>query len=283
MASKKIYSVDHELTFNEPSASEVKLSKELADTVKAFGKKQRKSLFHLCVIAYGIRRQNLVKTSERGGNQNNQKYKPAFVAWYEQNDIKSVYGTLPNFTQYAMSGRLLQFTRWQIDREEGQKYIDRLPATLTTLYALSKVIWTQGETATDETRQAYKELMIVPVRDGSIDNAFICRSLTAIEVDRKLKQLTTEPNGKQKKEKNYINIPLVKVNVHEALIQFNRKGTKRSIKGPEIEEVRNLVNRISSLIEESGLDNFAIDSNLDMIEDRYNENRDPDFAKKIPE
>ena len=45
-----------------------------------------------------------------------------FEAWYKKNVIEEAYGTLSNFTLYAMTGRLLNYVRWQLDG----KYIERL-------------------------------------------------------------------------------------------------------------------------------------------------------------
>ena len=288
MAKPAIYSVDHELDFKEPSPEEVQLCPELAVTIKSFGKSLRESMFHLCMIAYGIRRQNLKKKTDKGGNNQSKGYLDSFDIWYEQNDMKSVYGKMSNFTKYAMSGRLLYYTRWQTDKENpdnGLKYIDQLPSSLSALYALSTIIWSQGESATDESRATYRELLIKPVRDGSRDNAFICRSLTAKDVERKIKELEqdiTPEKQRVRKQDSPITIPLIKVKVHEGLLQFNRRGNKRQIKGPDIEEVKALVSEINKLIDDFGSSNFAVESNFDSIEERYLENKDPDFGRNIP-
>lgn len=285
MTKPTTYSVDHELTYREPTAAEVALTSDLAKTIKAFGKTMRESLFHICLIAYGIRRRNLrkIRKGERGGNQQGQKYKEEFTKWYEDNDLKSVYGTLSSFTKYAMAGRLLTFTRWQINRHNGFDYIDRLPHHLSALYELQKIIWESGDTATDEGRQRYKDLMIQPIDDGTTDNTWINRSLTAKEVIEKRAELDNEPAPKslERKIDDPRNIPVLRIKTHEGLYDFNRRGNKRRVKGPDIDEVRCLVDAINDVISDFGSEYFSIETNMEHIEEKYEQKKNPNFAKFI--
>jgi len=69
-----------ELTFKEPTEQELRLTKQLADTIHELHSRGRENLFHLCIIAYGLRKQNLQKlrTAARGGNAKGERYKPKF-------------------------------------------------------------------------------------------------------------------------------------------------------------------------------------------------------------
>ena len=280
MEISTVYSIDHPLDFNEPRDEELVLGQELADTIKAFGKKQRESLFHLCIIAYGIRQKNLMKATKRGGNQRGQSYKQQFKAWYEQYQISQVYGNLSNFTLYCMAGRLLHYTRWQ----KGEVYVDRLPSSLGALYALSTVVWDQGESATDKSRQDFHELLITPVRDGTQNNTFITPSDTRKEIEAKIGKgnknklpaaETTEEAGTD------FTLHLASIKVHQGLVKFNKRGTKRTIPGPDLGEAKELLNEINQLLQRYGVENFIIDSNIEALEDEYNENQSPDYAKNI--
>lgn len=285
MTKPTTYSIDHELTYREPTAAEVALTSDLAKTIKAFGKTMRESLFHICLIAYGIRRRNLrkIRKGERGGNQQGQKYKEEFTKWYEENDLKSVYGTLSSFTKYAMAGRLLTFTRWQINRHKGFNYIDRLPHHLSALYELQKIIWESGDTATEEGRQRYKDLMIQPIDDGTTDNTWINRGLTAKDIIEKRAELDNEPAPKslERKIDDPRNIPVLRIKTHEGLYDFNRRGNKRRVKGPDIDEVRRLVEAINQVIGDFGSEYFSIESNMEHIEEKYEQKKNPNFAKFI--
>jgi len=126
-----IYGSD--LTFKRPTKAQVPLTDDLLSVIHQHHRKSREHLFHLCMIAYGLRTHNLIKPKRgTGGNAQGRVYKAAFKQWYEANSLDDVYGTLSNFTLYAMSGRLLEYVRWQI----GQKYIAQLPSSMTALYAL---------------------------------------------------------------------------------------------------------------------------------------------------
>jgi hypothetical protein len=107
-----------ELTFREPSADEVPLNTALASVIREHHKRSREHLFHLCMIAYGLRRHNLIaKKGGAGGNAKGKQYKPAFKSWYASQAMEDVYGSLNNFTLYAMAGRLLSYVRWRVGAE----------------------------------------------------------------------------------------------------------------------------------------------------------------------
>jgi len=288
MPKATTYSSNHPLTFREPTAAEVELSPELAQTIKAFGKSMRESLFHICVIAYGIRRRNLRKRrkGEWGGNANNQRYKDEFKKWYLENDLQSVYGKETNFTKHAMVGRLLTWVRWQIDPARGQQYIDRLPHSLSALYELQSIIWKHGDTATDEGRKTFRDLMVMPIRDGTKDNTWINRSLTVEAIKAKLEELYEDEFFKTRRDdippkRNAYDprkINILRVKVHEGLYDFNRRGNKRKVKGPDMDEVRGLISAINGLIEDFGSEYFLLEHNLELIEEKYEKKKNPDFS-----
>ena len=183
------------LTFNEPTASDVTLTDDLAKTIHQFQKQRREGLFHLCMIAYGLRRHNLDKRQgKRGGNARDQVYKPIFKKWYEDKRMKEVYGELTNFTLYAMSGRLLNYVRWHFDR----KYIQVLPASLGPLYECSQILFTQGDSATDESRKRFDMALKKPIRDGSRNNAMINPNVSRQEIQNYRKEAPTKQVSKSK-------------------------------------------------------------------------------------
>ena len=283
----KIYTTSHPLDFKEPTDEEVKLGASLARTIKSFHKSRRESLFHLCILAYGLRKKNLHKVKGRGGNQRGEAYKPQFEQWYEKYEMSDVYGKLTNFTLYAMSGRLLTYVRWQIDNKNGSKYIDQLPSSLSGLYALSKIIWTQGESATDKTRKLFFDLLTKPIKDGRKDNKFIHQNVSRkeindwIEKNQKPKVSKTRSNNESKK--NNHNIVLATIKVDKKLFEFNRSGTKRSIDGPTINDVKKLENKINSLIQDfkDKAGYFSVESKLDEVRQKYENERNKDFGSKI--
>lgn len=279
-------SLEREFLSAKSNSYSIELNAETAIEIKAIGKTMRESLFHLCIIAYGIRRKNLrqVRDGERGGNAQGQVYKEEFKRWYSDNDLQSVYGTISSFTKYAMAGRLLTFTRWQISKDyNGQKYIDRLPHRLSALYELQKLIWDNGDKATNEGRKRFKDLIIKPIEDGTTNNTWINRALTAKQVRKKLAELEDAPIPKSKDSTAYdpMRIPLLRIKAHEGLYEFNRRGNKRKVKGPDLDKVRELVTAINGLIADFGLEDFSIEDNLEHITEKYEQKKNPDFAEGI--
>ena len=100
------------ITFKLPSPAEVALTDDLVSVIQSHYRKSREHMFHLCIIAYGLRTHNLMKPKRgAGGNKQGLVYKPQFIDWYDSNNLEDVYRTIENFLFYAMAGRLLSFVR----------------------------------------------------------------------------------------------------------------------------------------------------------------------------
>ena len=74
------------LTFKLPTKQQVALNNNLVEIIQEHHRKSRESLFHLYMIAYGLRTHNFIKSkSGAGGNAKGLVYKPAFSDWYQRN------------------------------------------------------------------------------------------------------------------------------------------------------------------------------------------------------
>ena len=273
-----------QLTFRVPTVQQVALNQNLVAVIQEHHRKSRENLFHLCMIAYGLRKHNLTKAkSGAGGNAKGLIYKPAFREWYESNNIDDVYGSYPaNFTLYAMAGRLLEYVRWQV----GAKYIDQLPASMTALYALSQIVWQQGEQATDASRKLFEKALIEPIQDGSKHPAFIHPHVTRKDIDAWREQHSTKTLTKKQVVSIGKNDPrtvvIATIKVHKDLFKFTQvSGAK--IHGPKLTDVQALTEKLQKLVSEfdAGKSRFAIDSHLDEVSRAYLEAESPDFGKKI--
>jgi hypothetical protein len=272
-----------QLTFRLPKKAQVELNDALVKVIHDHHRKSREHLFYLCMIAYGLRTYNLIRAKNgAGGNAQGRVYKPEFKSWYESNSLDDVYGTLSNFTLYAMAGRLLEYVRWQV----AEKYIAHLPASITALYALSQIVWAQGDKATDASRKFFKKALIEPIQDGSKKNAFIHPHVTRKEID----DWRTRKTGKDSSKKKVVNVAIndqctvviATVKVHEDLFKFAKvSGAKRV--GPKLDDVVKLHEKIKKLIDEfnSGKSRFALESQIDEIKLEYAKAEKPDFGKKI--
>ena len=273
------------ITFKLPSAVEVALTDDLLSVIQSHHRKSREHMFHLCMIAYGLRTHNFMKSkSGAGGTKKGLVYKPKFNEWYHANSLDDVYGNLKsNFLFYANAGRLLKYVHWQV----GSKYIDHLPSSVTALYAISQILWSQGDKATDASRKLFDKALIQPIKDGSKNNAFIHPHVTRMKVDEWRANHTGKVSPTIKVARLVKNDPLTVVcatiKVHEDLFKFDRSGEKRI--GPKLSEVKVLNQKLQSLIKEfdKGKGRFAIESHYDQVTKDYEAAKDPDFDKDIPD
>ena len=270
------------ITFKLPSAVEVALTDDLVSVIQSHHRKSREHMFHLCMIAYGLRTHNLMKRkSGAGGNNQGLVYKPQFIDWYDSNNLEDVYRKIENFLFYAMAGRLLNYVRWQV----GAKYIEHLPSSLTALYAISQILWSQGDKATDASRKLFDKALIQPIKDGSKNNAFIHPHVTRMKVDEWRANQTGKVSPTIKVAKLVKNDPLTVVcatiKVHKDLFKFDRSGEKRI--GPKLSEVKVLNLKLQSLIKEfdKGKGRFKIESHYDQVTKDYEAAAKPEFAKEI--
>jgi len=122
--------------FKEPRAAQVALSDATAEHIRDLNKKSRLSTFQL--------------------------------AWCAKHKLEVVYGSLANFTSYGFAGRLIIYVRWQLP--EGEKYPDRLPASVRGLCELSHVLGGRGEKVIAEGREKLQLWLTTPRNDGSDSN-----------------------------------------------------------------------------------------------------------------
>jgi hypothetical protein len=270
------------LNFKELTREQVPLSSVLVQIIKTHHSKSREHIFHLCMIAYGLRKHNFVKRKTgAGGNALGYAYKPEFTKWYDDNDLCEVYGSFPaNFTIYAMVGRLLTYTRWQV----GEEYIDRLPKSLTALYELSQIIWSQGDAATDKSRALYKKALQAVVRDGSKNNKLVHPNATRKDINQWRMNITkTNPTNTQSTvQSKQITLPVATIKVHKDLLKLTKRtGEKRF--GPKLDDVKELVTQLNDLISkfDAGKGRYVLESNLQDLEQKYHDATNHDFGKKI--
>jgi len=279
------------LSFKEPTAAEVALTASLVSVIRSHNAKTREHLFHLCMIAYGLRKHNLMKKkSGAGGNASRLVMKPQFKAWYEANDLKEVYGSSEtNFVLYAMAGRLLNYVRWQV----GEQYIAHLPKSLTALYKCSQILWRNGDSTDDARRELFDDALKTPIRDGSKHNALITPLVTRGEIEVWLEKkagisasasgigsLSTPKPGKGNKNSSR-NVELLTIKVHEDIFKFAKTG--RKVGSLDLPVIQKLQSEVEALISkyDKGRAKIEIVSNLEDIKKTYEERKSPDFAKNI--
>ena len=266
------------LTFKLPTKQQVALDGNLVKVIQEHHKKSRENLFHLCMIAYGLRTHNLIKSkSGAGGNVEGLVYKPAFDDWYQKNSIDDLYGSKSNFTHYAMAGRLLNYVRWQV----GKEYIDQLPGSMTALYALSKIVWSQGDKATDASRKLFQKALIEPLKTGS-KTALINPNVPKKDIDAWRAKSSTKSKGVAIVKSDPRTIVIATIKVHKDLLKFTRESGKK-LHGPKLTDVKTLTEKLEKLIIEfdAGKSRFVLDSHFDDVSREYKKAESPDFGKNI--
>ena len=270
------------LTFKEPTAAEVPLNEQLVKIIKTHHQKSREHLFHLCMIAYGLRRHNLISNKgKRGGNAQGKELKPEFKVWYEKHHLDEVYGKEANFTKYAMSGRLLSYVAWQVDR----KYIEHLPSSLTALYTCSQLLWEQGDTTTDAKRKRFADLLIKKVKDGSgISTTKINKQSTIADIENLLLNEESDlatPKSKSAGKTKIKFVGLAEILVNKDIYKFTSNYTKRG--HLKLEDVVKLNEAIATLVKkyDAGRKYFTVQSSLPKIKEKYTKAENPDFGAAI--
>jgi hypothetical protein len=156
---------------------------------------------------------------------------------------------------------------------------------MTALYALSEIVWSQGDKATPASRKLFDKALIQPIKDGSKNNAFIHPRITRKEVDEWRAKETGKAAPVFKTTKPVKNDPrtvvVATIKVHKDLFKFTRTGEKRT--NPKLSDVTELTRKLEFLIAEfdKGKARFAIESNIDQVTKDYEAAAKPDFAKEI--
>ena len=271
------------LTFRLPTKQQVALNDNLVKVIQEHHRKSRENLFHLCIIAYGLRTHNLIKSkSGSGGNAKGLVYKPAFSDWYQRNSIDDIYGSPSNFTLYAMAGRLLNYVRWQV----GEKCVDQLPGSMTALYALSQIVWLQGDKATDASRKLFEKALYEPIQNGSKNSAFIHPHVSRKDIDVWREKYSAKSSTKSKGltivKADPRTIVIATIKVHKDLFKFTRDSGKK-LNGPKLTDVKTLTEKLENLIIEfdAGKSRFSLDSHFVEISREYKKAESPDFGKNI--
>ena len=271
------------LTFKEPTAAEVALSPSLVSVIRNHNAKTREHLFHLCMIAYGLRKHNLMKKkSGAGGNASGLVMKPQFWSWYKANDLFEIYGSESNFILYAMSGRLLSYVRWQI----GEIYVSHLPKSLTALHQCSRILWKNGDATDRPRRRLFLDALKTPIRDGSKHNALITPQVSRNEVKRWIDAKTGVKRAFEINEATStidlnVNVDVLTIRVHDDIYKFAKTGRKIGI--VDLPDLEILLQQINDLIKKNDKSSsrFQVVSNLETIRKTYEEKKFPDFAANI--
>lgn len=123
---------DDLLRYSIPGANSVALSDALAKKIKKHFAGERQNRFQTFLLAAGIRRRYLLKNGDK------EQYDKAFSDWYRKNEMGKLFGQLPNFTRYALSGEVVAHVA--TSTTNPRRYLDQLPLSMSALYAVSQLL-----------------------------------------------------------------------------------------------------------------------------------------------
>ena len=239
------------LTFKEPTPAEVKPSSELAKTIHSLNKTRRESFFHLCIIAYGLRKQNLEKNPSKRGrkSEKGESFKPEFKSWYSKEKLDEVYGLLDSgrFSQYAMSGRLLNYIRWNAPNKNGETLIQRLPASANKIATIANYWAANGRKNNPSDNARLFNLIGKKEKDGSGVMLYLINPEVTLDEIKEAIGKRVLPEATKKPKSNQL--LLLQLFSDNSLRFGKTKTTNRRLKSAvQPETVKNLLKEITVLI-----------------------------------
>ena len=202
------------------SIEQYEISDELELKIKDCFSKDRENRFQLFLLCSGIRKKYLCSD----GN-----YHADFVNWYEQKNMNSYFGKLPNFTKYAGCGDVVDYV--SSNSSNTEKYLNQLPVSVGALYEISIILktsqdlfnlclhFTTSRKHLDEPRHEWKTKRPPLIR---ID-------VTELEV-RTWRRKFENPPPPKKKRTDKRTLPFVEITCNGELFNFDKKtGEKTGI------------------------------------------------------
>ncbi len=204
-----------------PGSNRVTLGNELVQEIRQRFEHDRDNSFQLYLLSSGIRRKYLDKKS---GN-----YTDEFQSWYKKTKMDELYGSLANFTKYAMCGEVVNYVGTKTSNPD--KYLKQLPVSVGSLYEISIILrryedvfktclhFTPSRSSLDEEKHDWK----------TPRPALIRKNITELEV-RTWRQKWENPPPPKQKPTDKRTLKFVTIQVNDELIEFNRKtGTRRVV------------------------------------------------------
>jgi hypothetical protein len=255
-----------------PGDNQITLSKELEADLRNRFKKDRDNRFHIYLIASGIRRKYLdVATGA---------YSSEFQKWYKSAKMADLFGSLQNFTKYAMSGEVVNHVGTKTSNPE--KYLQNLPLVVGSLYELSMILkqdedlfnvclhFTPRRKTTDEPKHEWK----------TTKPALITPSATEQKI-RAWRQQWNNPPPPKVNRTDKRTLPFITITCSGELLDFDRK-TGDKIGCLDLDQVEAFLAVVRQHFGEGNALQFKIEDHMDYLTKAYYSRKDYyDPAKNI--
>jgi hypothetical protein len=120
--NEEVVETEGSLILEIPGSNRTQLTGGLADEFRSLGKKAKRNLIEMALLAAGVRENH---KNASGG------YNKAFHDWYSKNRMDEVFGTKSNFSKYASAGTAIVRHNTVLGGS-----IDQLPLSISALYVL---------------------------------------------------------------------------------------------------------------------------------------------------
>lgn len=269
------------LHYRIPGHNQVALTEQLAQRLQTFVAKDRENRFQLCLLAGGIRNAYLDKKTK--------KYTDEFSRWYKKNKLDGLFGSLANFTKYALSGEVIAYVATKTS--DPEKYLKQLPSSVGALYEIAAVDTESGKKILGDHETAILCLNHRPSRTSrsqpkhewgyAAGKTVIHQHATEAEIHQWKRNWFNPPPPKPKRRLDDRVLVLATIKVNGALFDFDKKtGDKVGV--VDLPEVEALMDAIQKLFTASNQKQFLFESQLEHLSEGYYSRKDKaDPARKI--
>ena len=251
-------------TYQLPGHNAVTLSDELTKEIRLRFKRDRDNRFKLFLLSQGIRQRYLDPVSN--------EYPPEFHDWYANSGVAELFGKLPNFTRYAAAGEAIDYVAKETAKPK--KYLAQLPTSMNALYEVAQIIKLDAEAFTVCLHfTPSRKTLDAPKHEWRTKNTspLIQPSTTAKELSAWRKRWE-EPEQNKEEDKYRRNVNLLTVSISEDIFGFDDVGNKTGI--VDMEHVQSLLGQIEALFSKSNEKQFKLDTKIDRIKEKYQNERD---------
>lgn len=268
--------------YKVPGGNRVTLSPRLANEIREHFEIDRDNRFQLFVLALGIRRKYLNKTTNT--------YKDEFQKWYKSENMESLFGKLPNFTKYASCGEVIEYVakKLDVDDEERTKVLNQLPVSMGSLYEIFHILGFKDNDIDGDRlfrmclrHTVKREYIGQPRHDWSSKSPRLIRNQTTAEEVRNWFRNFKSPPPKRQKRTDKRTLRYMTITCNGELFNFDKKTGEKTgcLDLPEVEE---FYEKVRSLFTDENEQFFRLESHMDYLTEGYYKRRDDvDPAKNI--
>ena len=244
-----------------PGGNRIALSKALAQEIRDRFDKVRENRFQLFLLAAGLRKKYL--------NKKTQKYAADFEGWYKSNNMKELFGELPNFTKYASAGDVIDY----VDRHtsDPEKYLKRLPVSMGALYEISQILTDKnGEEDFRLCLQftAKRKSLDAPKSEWRTPYPALIRPQTTEAMVRNWRRQWNDPPRPWVKRNDKRTLPLATITVSGELFDFDRK-TGDKLGCVDLPAVEELLKKLNGHFNDKNILQFKLTDSMDYLTEGY--------------